>query len=237
MKIRNLSGVFARCNFSVIEPESFEEAMNDVAWKKAMKEEITVIKKNSTWELVDSPSDKDIIAHKGWFLHQLDVKPAFLNGVLNEEEMKVYKSKKTLYGLKQAPRAWYVKIDAYFINNGFQRCKSEATLYPRTEATRPDIMYATSLLSRFMNKPTQIHLGTAKRIMSKSAIAMAKNPFFHGRTKHIAIKHHFIRDAVEEKDVVYCRTEEQVVDIFTITKGQLSILESFDGSSTTIPPA
>lgn len=74
-----------------------------------------------------------LAAHKGWFLHQLDVKPAFLNGVLNEEEMKVYKSKKTLYGLKQAPRAWYVKIDAYFINNGFQRCKSEATLYPRTE--------------------------------------------------------------------------------------------------------
>lgn len=31
--------------------------------------------------------------------------------------------------------------------------------------TRPDILYATSLLSRFMQCPSQIHLGTAKRIL------------------------------------------------------------------------
>jgi hypothetical protein len=33
---------------------------------------------------------------------------------------------------------------------------------------------------------------------NKSAIAMAKNPIYHSRTKHIAIKHHFIREAIEE---------------------------------------
>jgi hypothetical protein len=32
----------------------------------------------------------------------------------------------------------------------------------------------------------------------KSATAMAKNPVYHNRTKHIAIKHHFIREAIEE---------------------------------------
>ena len=31
--------------------------------------------------------------------------------------------------------------------------------------TRPDIMYATSLLSRFMQKPSQIHYGVGKRIL------------------------------------------------------------------------
>ena len=31
--------------------------------------------------------------------------------------------------------------------------------------TRPDLMYAASLLSRFMNEPSEIHLGTAKRIL------------------------------------------------------------------------
>ncbi|XP_048326840.1 secreted RxLR effector protein 161-like [Ziziphus jujuba] len=31
--------------------------------------------------------------------------------------------------------------------------------------TRPDIMYATSLLSRFMQNPTQVHYGAAKRIL------------------------------------------------------------------------
>ena len=32
-------------------------------------------------------------------------------------------------------------------------------------ATRPDIMYATSFLSRFMQSPSQIHYGDAKRIL------------------------------------------------------------------------
>ncbi|XP_019433601.1 PREDICTED: uncharacterized protein LOC109340381 [Lupinus angustifolius] len=32
-------------------------------------------------------------------------------------------------------------------------------------ATRPDIMYATSLLSRFMQSPSQIHFGVGKRIL------------------------------------------------------------------------
>jgi len=39
--------------------------------------------------------------------------------VKKEEEDKVYKLKKALYGFKQAPRAWYNKIKAYFVGNGF----------------------------------------------------------------------------------------------------------------------
>ena len=52
---------------------------------------------------------------------------------------------------------------------------------------------------------------------NKSAIAMAKNPVFHGRTKHIAIKHHFIREAIEDEEVQlsFCKTNDQVADIFT----------------------
>ncbi|XP_059669236.1 uncharacterized mitochondrial protein AtMg00810-like [Cornus florida] len=32
-------------------------------------------------------------------------------------------------------------------------------------SSRPDIMYATSLLSRFMHNPSQIHVGAAKRVL------------------------------------------------------------------------
>ncbi|KAL4019983.1 hypothetical protein IC575_018747 [Cucumis melo] len=74
-----------------------------------------------------------IAAQKGWKLYQLDVKSAFLNGVLQEEiyveqpegcekqgeRNKVYLLKKALYGLKQAPRAWYSKIDEHFLSLGF----------------------------------------------------------------------------------------------------------------------
>ena len=32
-------------------------------------------------------------------------------------------------------------------------------------ATRPDIIYATSLLSRFMQNPSQVHYGAAKQVL------------------------------------------------------------------------
>lgn len=32
-------------------------------------------------------------------------------------------------------------------------------------ATRPNVMFATSLLSKFMHNPTRIHMGTTKRVL------------------------------------------------------------------------
>ena len=37
--------------------------------------------------------------------------------------------KKALYGLKKAPRAWYSRIDSYLLENGFEKCEGEPTLY------------------------------------------------------------------------------------------------------------
>ena len=34
---------------------------------------------------------------------------------------------------------------------------------------------------------------------SKSAIALTENPVFHGKSKHIRIKYHFIRDLVKKE--------------------------------------
>ena len=50
-----------------------------------------------------------------------------------------------------------------------------------------------------------------------SAINISKNPIQHSRTKHNDIRHHFIRDLVEEKIVTleHVDTEEQLADIFT----------------------
>ncbi|KAK2966032.1 hypothetical protein RJ640_012291 [Escallonia rubra] len=52
---------------------------------------------------------------------------------------------------------------------------------------------------------------------NKSAIAMTKNPRNHCRTKHINIKYHFVREAVENGEVQFqfCKTEDQVADVFT----------------------
>ncbi|XP_022751434.1 fructose-1,6-bisphosphatase 1-like [Durio zibethinus] len=46
---------------------------------------------------------------------------------------------------------------------------------------------------------------------------MVKNPVFHGRTKHIKIKYHFIREVEAENEVklVHCKSEDQIADILT----------------------
>ena len=83
-----------------------------------------------------------IVAEMGWKIHQMDVKTAFLNGIIQEEvymeqpqnfeihgrESHVCKLKKALYGLKQAPRAWYSKIDTYLLSMGFQKSEVDPNL-------------------------------------------------------------------------------------------------------------
>src|SRR3954464_11072407 len=50
-----------------------------------------------------------------------------------------------------------------------------------------------------------------------SAINISKNPIQHSRTKHIDIRHHYIRDLVENKTIVleHVATNLQLADIFT----------------------
>ena len=52
---------------------------------------------------------------------------------------------------------------------------------------------------------------------NQGAMALSKNPVGHARTKHIDIRHHFIREAVAEKVVTlqYCPSEDMVADILT----------------------
>ena len=75
-----------------------------------------------------------VAAHRGWLVHHMDFKMAFLNGDLVEEvyveqppgfaatghDGKVLRLHKALYGLKQAPRAWNSKLDASLKSLGFK---------------------------------------------------------------------------------------------------------------------
>lgn len=50
-----------------------------------------------------------------------------------------------------------------------------------------------------------------------SAIDISKNPMMHTKTKHIAIKYHYLRELVQDKEVrmEYVNTKEQLANIFT----------------------
>ena len=50
-----------------------------------------------------------------------------------------------------------------------------------------------------------------------SAINLTKNPIQHSRTKHIEIRHHFIRDHIMNGDceIQFVDSENQLADLFT----------------------
>jgi len=52
---------------------------------------------------------------------------------------------------------------------------------------------------------------------NSSTIQLSKNSVFHDRSKHIAVRFHFLRDLVNDQTITlkYCNTNEQVADIMT----------------------
>nr|GEZ83487.1 retrovirus-related Pol polyprotein from transposon TNT 1-94 [Tanacetum cinerariifolium] len=85
------------------------------------------------------------VAHKSFFVFQMDVKTAFLHGSLHEDvyvcqpegfidadlPSHVYKLKKALYRLKQAPRAWYDKLSMFLLHNHFFKGTIDPMLFIR----------------------------------------------------------------------------------------------------------
>jgi hypothetical protein len=62
---------------------------------------------------------------------------------------------------------------------------------------------------------------------SNSALALAKNPVFHKRSKHIRVRHHFIRGCLEEGSIKtgYINTMDQLTDLLTKPLGRIRFLE------------
>jgi hypothetical protein len=52
---------------------------------------------------------------------------------------------------------------------------------------------------------------------NESAVRLADNPIEHSHTKHIDIRHHFLRDHQQKGDIDVCHisTNHQLADIFT----------------------
>jgi hypothetical protein len=62
---------------------------------------------------------------------------------------------------------------------------------------------------------------------SKSALALAKNPVFHERSKHIRVRHHFIRGCLELGSIKegYINTKDQLANLLTKPFGRIRFLE------------
>ncbi|GKB18003.1 retrovirus-related pol polyprotein from transposon TNT 1-94 [Tanacetum coccineum] len=124
-------------------------------------------------------------------VYQMDMKSAFLNGELKEEV--------------------YVKQPPGFESSEFSNhvCKLDKALYELKQA--PRAWYET--LSTFLTE----HKFVPIFCDNTSDIAIPNNPVLHSRTKHVDIRHHFIRDHILKGDIElhFIPSQYQLADIFT----------------------
>ena len=89
---------------------------------------------------------------------------------------------------------------------------TEAEIVAANEATKEVIW-----LSRLFNEISRLKNVPILQVDNSAAVRLAQNPQFHRRTKHIAIKHFFIREKVIEGNlgIQQISTEKQLADIMT----------------------
>jgi hypothetical protein len=155
-------------------------------------------------------------ASKGFKLYRMDVKSAFLNGVIQEEvyvrqppgfkslkyPYRVYKLSKMLYGLKQAPRAWYARLKMFLLEHMYVMGSVDKTLFTLNHGTDfllvqiyvNDIIFGGSshtLVSRFQ-----------EMMKSEFQMSMGELTFFLGIQVKQTKQDTFVHQAKYTKDLM-----------------------------------
>jgi hypothetical protein len=108
-----------------------------------------------------------------------------------------------------APIAWMSKLQPVVAISSME-AEYIAAFYALQE-----IVWTKGLLKELgfsYNSPVDLYID------NQSAIKLATNPVYHKRSKHIDIKYHWIREKIEEKDLVkikYVKSSENTADMMT----------------------
>ena len=145
-------------------------------------------------------------AHKKHSVYHLDIKSAFLNGVLEEEvfilppapfkkQGKAWKVKKALYGLKQSPRIWNDHIVKLLEKRGFTQSRVDGCLFLKDDlyvlVYVDDILISTDNIEKYhdfllaLKSSLNIHeLGEVRRFLGIE-ILKKNNGFYINQTDYI----------------------------------------------------
>ncbi|GJY98799.1 ribonuclease H-like domain, reverse transcriptase, RNA-dependent DNA polymerase [Tanacetum coccineum] len=115
----------------------------------------------------------------------------------------------------ESPISWSTQKQATV---ALSSCESE---FIAATAAATQALWLKRLLSKLTHSQEE---KVTIQVDNKSAIALMKNPVFHGRSKHIDTKYHFIRECVEREDiqVEFVSGEYQKANILTKAPRRLS---------------
>jgi hypothetical protein len=160
----------------------------------------------------------DIFAWYGWLWFSLQIYRRFQ--AANSDWASCMDDKKSISGysfsMGSTTVAWSIKKQPIVsLSTAEAECKEATT-------TACEAVWLRRILEDLheqQEQPTQLICD------NQSAIQMTKNPVFHKKTNRIDIQYHFVRDLVQQGviEIMYCRTKEQIADIFTkaLRKGKI----------------
>uniref|UniRef100_H3H9M0 Uncharacterized protein n=1 Tax=Phytophthora ramorum TaxID=164328 RepID=H3H9M0_PHYRM len=177
-------------------PTTFKSAMESsdaVKWKEACDSECDSLLKNDTWDVVPLPKGRKAIGCR-W-----------------------------VFRVKENQAGEIERFKARLVAKGFSQkygIDYDETFAPVAKFT--SIRIVLSLAAKYGLKLHQMDVKTADEAVkiyedNQGSIALAKNPQFHKRTKHIDIRYHFVREKVEDGQVVlqYVSTTDMLADMMT----------------------
>ncbi|GJT77786.1 retrovirus-related pol polyprotein from transposon TNT 1-94 [Tanacetum coccineum] len=144
-------------------------------------------------------------AHKSFTVFQMDVKTAFLHGTLKEDVHE-------LTGFSDADYAG-CKDTFKSTSGGAQFLGEKLVSWSSKKQDYVKFLWMRTQLTDYGFHFNKIPIYCD----SKSAIAISCNPVQHSRTKHIAVRYHFIKEHVEMGtiELYFVKTDYQLADLFT----------------------
>ena len=154
----------------------------------------------------------------------------YVNGTRNHGILYSYTDNFSLVGYTDSDWAGDIETrkstsgNAFFLGSGLISWSSKKQHVVALSTAEAEYIALSSAacqaiwLRRILSELMHEQIGPTKILCdNKSAMALAKNPVFHGRSKHIDIKYHYIRDRVKDGEIElnFCRSEDQIADILT----------------------
>ncbi|GJV23235.1 putative ribonuclease H-like domain-containing protein [Tanacetum coccineum] len=190
-----------------------------------MQEELLQFKLQQVWVLVDLPHGRKVIGTKWVYRNKRDEKGVVVRNKARLVAQGYTQEEGIDYDEVFAPVARIEGYQCHSKDFSSQCCEEnlQKQTIVATSTTEAEYVAAANCCGQVLWVQNQLldygfnFMNTKIHIDNESTICIVKNPVYHSKTKHIEIRHHFIRDCYEKKliSVEKIHTDLNVADLLT----------------------